>query len=165
MTSKYKLSSEFNGTGADWDNTSATRGTATLSGVSVSTSRNPNVTIMGTTGDNYTFYMIPQELTGKGVTVYVHCIDGTEITAPLKGEWKAGTTRTYKLSQTNSNWNYVLTSTNPANAVAYDQETSGPYTITSYRENNGTRQAVPWKVIGYTVLITVQLGQLTSQIG
>ena len=151
MTSKYKLSSEFNGTGADWDNTSATRGTATLSGVSVSTSRNPNVTIMGTTGDNYTFYMIPQELTGKGVTVYVHCIDGTEITAPLKGEWKAGTTRTYKLSQTNSNWNYVLTSTNPANAVAYDQETSGPYTITSYRENNGTRQAVPWKVIGYSV--------------
>ena len=151
MTSKYKLSSEFNGTGADWDNTGATRGTATLSGVSVSTSENPNVTIMGTTGDNYTFYMIPQELTGKGVSVYVHCTDGTTITAPLKGEWKAGTTRTYKLSQTNSNWNYVLTSTNPANAVAYDQETSGPYTITSYRENNGTRQAVPWKVIGYSV--------------
>ena len=149
MTSKYKLSSEFNGTGADWDNTAATRGTATLSGVSVSTSRNPNVTIMGNAGDNYTFYMIPQELTGKGVSVYVHCTDGTEITAPLKGEWKAGTTRTYKLSQTNSNWNYVLTSTNPANAVAYDQETTDPYTITSYRQNGGTRQAVPWKVIGY----------------
>lgn len=151
MKSKYKLSSEFNGTGADWDNTGATRGTATLSGVSVSTSRNPNVTIMGTTGDNYTFYMIPQVLTGKNVKVNVHCTDGTVIDVVLKGEWKAGTTRTYKLSQTNSNWNYVLTSTNPANAVAYDQETSGPYTITSYRENNGTRQAVPWKVIGYSV--------------
>ena len=149
MTSKYKLSSEFNGTGADWDNTTATRGTATLSGVSVSTSRNPNVTIMGTTGDNYTFYMIPQELTGKGVTVYVHCTDGTEITAPLKGEWKAGTTRTYKLSQTNSNWNYVLTATNPSRAAEYDETTSQAYTITSYRENGGTRQAVPWKVIGY----------------
>ena len=151
MTSKYKLSSEFNGTGADWDNTGATRGTATLSGVSVSTSQNPNVTIMGTTGDNYTFYMIPQELTGKGVTVYVHCTDGTTITAPLKGEWKAGTTRTYKLSQTNSNWNYVLTATDPTRAANYDETTSQAYTITSYRENSGTRQAVAWKVIGYSV--------------
>ena len=30
MKSKYKLSNEFNGTGATWDNTGATRGTATL---------------------------------------------------------------------------------------------------------------------------------------
>ena len=151
MKSKYKLSSEFSGTGAVWDNTGATRGNATLSGVSVSTSRNPNVTIMGTTGDNYTFYMIPQELTGKGVTVYVHCTDGTEITAPLKGEWKAGTTRTYKLSQTNSTWQYVLTATDPSRAAKYDETTSQPFGITSYRQNGGTRQAVAWKVIGYSV--------------
>ena len=152
MTSKYKLSNEFNGTGADWDNTGATRGTATLSGVSVSTSRNPNVTIMGTTGDNYTFYMIPQELTGKGVSVYVHCTDGTEITAPLKGEWKAGTTRTYKLSQTNSTWQYVLTPTDPSRAANYDETTSQAYGITSYRQApDGTRQAIPWKVVGYSV--------------
>ena len=59
MTSKYKLSNEFNGTGATWDNTGATRGTAILSGLSVNTSSNPNVTIMGNTGDNFTFYMIP----------------------------------------------------------------------------------------------------------
>ena len=152
MTSKYKLSSEFNGTGADWDNTSATRGNATLSGVSVSTSQNPNVTIMGTTGDNYTFYMIPQELTGKGVSVYVHCTDGTEITAPLKGEWKAGTTRTYKLSQTNSTWQYVLTPTDPSRAANYDETTSQAYGITSYRQApDGTQQAVAWKVVGYSV--------------
>ena len=151
MKSKYKLSSEFNGTGADWDHSTDTRGTATLSGVSVSTSRNPNVTIMGTTGDNYTFYMIPQELTGKGVTVYVHCTDGTTITAPLKGEWKAGTTRTYKLSQTNSNWNYVLTATDPSRAAKYDETTSQPYGITSYRQNGGTRQPVAWKVLEYSV--------------
>lgn len=50
MKSKYKLSSEFSGTGAAWDNTGATRGTATLSGLSVSTSQNPNATIMGNTG-------------------------------------------------------------------------------------------------------------------
>ena len=151
MKSKYKLSNEFNGTGATWDNTGATRGTATLSGVSVSTSRNPNATIMGNAGDNYTFYMIPQELTGKGVTVYVHCTDGTTITAPLKGEWKAGTTRTYKLSQTNSNWNYVLTATDPTRAAEYDETTSQAYTITSYRENSGTRQPVAWKVLEYSV--------------
>ena len=152
MTSKYKLSSEFNGTGADWDNTGATRGTATLSGVSVSTSRNPNVTIMGNTGDNYTFYMIPQELTGKGVTVYVHCTDGTEITAPLKGEWKAGTTRTLKLSETNSTWQYVLTPTDPSRAAEYDETTSQAYGITSYRQApDGTQQAVAWKVVGYSV--------------
>ena len=152
MKSKYKLSNEFNGTGADWDNTTATRGNATLSGVSVSTSRNPNVTIMGTTGDNYTFYMIPQELTGKGVTVYVHCTDGTTITAPLKGEWKAGTTRTYKLSQTTSTWTYTLTPTDPSRAANYDETTSQAYGITSYRQApDGTQQAVAWKVVGYSV--------------
>ena len=152
MTSKYKLSSEFNGTGADWDNTGATRGTATLSGLSVNTSSNPNVTIMGNTGDNFTFYMIPQVLTGNSVTAYVHFTDNTEITATLKGEWKAGTTRTLKLSETNSTWQYVLTPTDPSRAANYDETTSQPYGITSYRQApNGTRQAIPWKVVGYSV--------------
>ena len=152
MASKYTLSQRLDGVGADWDHSTDTRGTATLSGVSVSTSRNPNVTIMGNAGDNYTFYMIPQELTGKGVTVYVHCTDGTEITAPLKGEWKAGTTRTYKLSQINSTWQYVLTPTDPSRAANYDETTSQAYGITSYRQApNGTQQAVAWKVVGYSV--------------
>ena len=149
MKSKYTLSKDFNGTGAAWDHSADTRGTATLSDVSVSTSQNPNVTIMGNAGDNFTFYMIPQVLTGKNVKVNVHCTDGTVIDVVLKGEWKAGTTRTYKLSQTNSNWNYVLTATDPSRAANYDETTSQAYTITSYRENSGTRQAVPWKVIGY----------------
>ena len=152
MKSKYKLSDEFNGTGATWDNTGATRGTATLSGLSVNTSSNPNVTIMGNTGDNFTFYMIPQVLTGNGVTAYVHFTDNTEITATLKGEWKAGTTRTLKLSQTNSNWNYVLTPTDPSRAANYDETTSQAYGITSYRQApDGTQQAVAWKVVGYSV--------------
>ena len=149
MKSKYTLSKDFNGTGAAWDHSADTRGTATLSGVSVSTSESPNTTIMGNAGDNFTFYMIPQVLTGKNVKVNVHCTDGTVIDVVLKGEWKAGTTRTYKLSQTNSNWNYVLTATDPSRAANYDETTSQAYTITSYRENSGTRQAVPWKVIGY----------------
>lgn len=152
MKSKYKLSNAFNGAGATWDNTGATRGTATLSGLSVSTSQNPNITIMGNTGDNYTFYMIPQVLTGNSVVAYVHFTDNTEITATLKGEWKAGTTRTLKLSETNSTWSYVLTPTDPS-AAAYDQTTTDNYGITSYREDPAThvKQAVAWKVVGYSV--------------
>ena len=151
MKSKYKLSNVFNGAGATWDNTGATRGTATLSGLSVNTSSNPNVTIMGNTGDNFTFYMIPQVLTGNSVTVYVHFTDNTEITATLKGEWKAGTTRTLKLSETNSTWNYVLTPTDPSRAANYDETQSQAYGITSYREDPVThqQQAVAWKVVGY----------------
>ena len=151
MKSKYKLSNAFNGAGATWDNTGATRGTATLSGLSVNTSSNPNVTIMGNTGDNFTFYMIPQVLTGNSVTAYVHFTDNTEITATLKGEWKAGTTRTLKLSETNSTWSYVLTPTDPS-AATYDQTTTDNYGITSYRQApDGTQQAVAWKVVGYSV--------------
>ena len=154
MKSKYTLSQKLDGTGATWHIQSTDpRGTATLSGVSVSTSKSPNTTIMGNAGDNFTFYMIPQMLTGKGVTAYVHCTDGTEITAPLKGEWKAGTTRTYKLSQTNSTWQYTLTSTDPSRAAECNETTSQPYSITSYREDpvTHTKQAVAWKVIGYSV--------------
>ena len=150
MKSKYKLSNAFNGAGATWDNTGATRGTATLSGLSVNTSSNPNVTIMGNTGDNFTFYMIPQVLTGNSVTAYVHFTDNTEITATLKGEWKAGTTRTLKLSETNSTWNYVLTPTDPSRAANYNETQSQAYGITSYRQApDGTQQAVAWKVVGY----------------
>jgi len=152
MASKYTLSQRLDGVGADWDHSTDTRGTATLSGLSVNTSRNPNVTIMGNTGDNFTFYMIPQVLTGNSVTAYVHFTDNTEITATLKGEWKAGTTRTLKLSQTNSTWQYVLTPTDPSRAANYDETTSQAYGITSYRQApDGTQQAVAWKVVGYSV--------------
>ena len=150
LKSKYKLSKQFDGTGAAWDHTGySMRGNAVLSGVSVSTNQNPNVTIMGNDGDNYTFYMIPQQLTGL-VTAYVHCTDGTTITVPLKGEWKAGTTRTYKLSQTNSTWTYTLTATDPTRAANYDETTSQAYSIKSYRTApDGTQKAVAWKVVGY----------------
>ena len=42
-----------------------------LEGLAVSTNQNPNAVLTGNDGDNYTFYMIPQELTGKNITVYV----------------------------------------------------------------------------------------------
>ena len=150
LKSKYVLSKQFNGTGAAWDHTGySMRGNAVLSGVSVSTSASPNTTIMGNAGDNYTFYMIPQQLTGL-VIAYVHCTDGTTITVPLKGEWKAGTTRTYKLSQTTSSWTYTLTPTDPSRAANFDETQSQSYGITSYRQApDGTQQAVAWKVVGY----------------
>ena len=151
LKSKYVLSKQFDGTGAAWDHTGySMRGNAVLSGVSVSTSQNPNVTIMGKDGDNFTFYMIPQQLTGL-VTAYVHCTDGTTITVPLKGEWKAGTTRTYKLSQTTSTWTYTLEGTDPSRAANYDETTSQAYSIKSFREDPAThvKQAVAWKVVGY----------------
>ena len=150
LKSKYVLSKQLDGTGAAWDHTGySMRGNAVLSGVSVSTSANPNTTIMGNAGDNYTFYMIPQQLTGL-VTAYVHCTDGTTITVPLKGEWKAGTTRTYKLSQTTSSWTYTLTPTDPSRAANFDETQSQSYGITSYRQApDGTQQAVAWKVVGY----------------
>ncbi len=149
MKSKYTLSKDFNGTGAAWDHSADTRGTATLSDVSVSTSQNPNVTIMGNAGDNFTFYMIPQVLTGNNVHAYIHCTDNTVIDVVLKGEWKAGTTRTYKLSQTNSTWTYQITTTSPS-AAAYDATTTDNYGVTSFRTApDGTQQAVAWKVVGY----------------
>ena len=151
LKSKYVLSKQLDGTGAAWDHTGySMRGTAVLSGVSVSTSASPNTTIMGNAGDNFTFYMIPQQLTGL-VTAYVHCTDGTTITVPLKGEWKAGTTRTYKLSQTSSTWTYTLEGTDPTRAANYDETTSQAYSIKSFREDPAThvKQAVAWKVVGY----------------
>lgn len=148
---KYTLSDKLDGTGAAWDATSlSTPETFTLGGLSVSTNENPNTVIMGNTGDNCTFYMIPQTLTGKNVKVYIHFTDNSEIEVALKGTWLAGTTKTYKLSQNNSTWTYSLTSTSPA-AVNYDQRTSDNYTIESYRTapDGVTKQAVKWKVIGY----------------
>ena len=92
--------------------------------------------------------MIPQDLDGK-VTAEVLFTDGSKITVPLKGSWKAGTTRTYKLSEKNSSWTYTITATDP-NAVAYNG-TQANYKIESYRHVNGTKQPVAWKVVGYSV--------------
>ena len=148
---RYTLSSQYDGTGAAWSDQS-TPATFTLGGdgtVNVSTSAAVNNIIMGNTGDNYTFYMIPQTLTGVQVKVFFS--DGsTPITATLTGQWKPGTTKTYALSQNTSTWNYVLTVT-PPSAIAYDQTTTGNYTIQSYRQDpaTSTQQSVAWKVVSY----------------
>lgn len=163
IKSKYTLSNNLNGAGAAWDHSGYnTRGNVTLSNVNYNTNENPNsivrnrsqyvnsnVTDLTQLRDNYTFYMIPQDLDNK-VTAEVEFTDGSKITVPLKGSWKAGTTRTYKLSQKNSSWVYTLNEISPS-AVAYDK-TQATYQIESYRQApDGTKQAVAWKVVGYSV--------------
>ena len=145
---KYTLSDKFDGTGAKWENLSDAK-TFKLEGLAVSTNQNPNAVLTGNDGDNYTFYMIPQELTGKNITVYVEFADGSKIESILKGSWLAGTTKTYKLSEKNSTWEYTLETTNPAN-VAYNQDQSNNYSVTSYRNApDGTKQPVKWKAVGF----------------
>ena len=145
---KYTLSDKFDGTGAKWENLSDAK-TFKLEGLAVSTNQNPNAVLTGNDGDNYTFYMIPQELTGKNITVYVEFTDGSKIESTLKGSWLAGTTKTYKLSEKNSTWEYTLETTNPAN-VAYNQDKSNDYLVTSYRiAPDGTKQPVKWKAVGF----------------
>ena len=162
IKSKYTLSNKLDGTGAAWDHSGNTgRGDVTLSDVNYKTNENANSIVRDRSkysnsnetnltklDDNYTFYMIPQDLDGK-VTAEVLFTDGSKITVPLKGSWKAGTTRTYKLSEKNSSWTYTITATDP-NAVAYNG-TQANYKIESYREVNGTKQPVAWKVVGYSV--------------
>ena len=162
LKSKYTLSNKLDGTGAAWDHSGNTgRGDVTLSDVNYKTNENANSIVRDRSkysnsnetnltklDDNYTFYMIPQDLDGK-VEAEIIFTDNSRIKVPLKGSWKAGTTRTYKLSEKNSSWTYTITATSP-NAVAYNG-TQANYKIESYREVNGTKQPVAWKVVGYSV--------------
>ena len=148
---KYTLSDKLDGTGAAWDATSLSdRKTFTLDGISVSTSQNPNTVIMGRDEDNFTFYMIPQTLTGNNVVAYFHFTDGSEITTTLSGSWVAGTTKTYKLSDKLSTWEYTLETESPV-AVAYSRATSDYYKVRSYRTaaDGVTQYPVKWKAVGY----------------
>lgn len=162
IKSKYTLSNKLDGTGAAWNHSGYdTRGNVKLSNVNYNTNENANSIVRDRSkynnsnetnltklDDNYTFYMIPQDLDGK-VTAEIIFTDNSRIKVPLKGSWKAGTTRTYKLSEKNSSWTYTITATSP-NAVAYNG-TQANYKIESYREVNGTKQPVAWKVVGYSV--------------
>ena len=160
LKSKYILSNKYDGTGAKWNHTGySTRGDVSLAGLSYKTNEDPNSIVRNQNtyrtendilklNDGYTFYMIPQDLTGK-VTAEVIFSDNSKITVPLTGAWKEGTTRTYKLSQKNSTWTYTLLTESPK-AAAFNATATDKYKITSYREApDGTKKAVAWKVIGY----------------
>lgn len=151
---RYMLPTNENGTGARWTNLSNTK-PFILGGdgkVNVRTSEAVNNIIVGKPGDNFTFYMIPQPLTGNNVQVKVTLNDGKVLTATLSGTWKPGTTKTYALTENQSKWNYVLTVVRSNNdKLKYDQTNAGTYTVQSYRTDpsTGTQQPVKWKVVSY----------------
>ena len=131
-----------------WSDVS-TPATFTLDGISVNTSGHVNETIVGKDDDNFTFYMIPQSVTGIKVKVYFDNQTSPAIVAPLAGTWKAGTTKTYALSQSANNLKYTFEATpNPSEAANTEGATTS-YQITSYVDDDKQHRPVKWKVISY----------------
>ena len=128
------------------------RKTFKLSGISVSTTAENGIITGKDNRDNYTFYMIPQTLTGNNVKVNIYFDNSGSpaITSTLKGSWKAGTTKTYALSQKAGSFEYVLDRTSPGTA-AKDATTTSEYRVQSYIIENGVRRPVKWKVVDYKV--------------
>ena len=136
-----------NGTGSKWEKISDRR-TFTLGDIDVQTTNVPGQRIVGDGTDNYTFLMIPQKL--DNVEVVITLEQGKQITVKLSGEWKQGTSKVYRISNTESGWEYTLSTDSPAAAEA-TAPASGNYGIISFRTDRaGKKQAVKWKVVGYS---------------
>ena len=159
---KYMLPTQYGGAGT-WVAGSLTDRkdfVLDLSTSPIDLKQNPNTVIMGNPSDNYTFYMIPQDLTGVEVVITLENNDPAHpspapntITIPLTGksQWKPGTSKLYKLSQNNSDWTYHITVTQQPAPAAYDATQTGNYGISSYRQApDGTQKAVAWKVKEYS---------------
>ena len=130
-----------------WSDVS-TPATFTLDGISVNTSGHVNETIVGKDNDNFTFYMIPQSAAGIKVKVYFDNQASPAIVAPFTGTWKAGTTKTYALSQSATNLAYTFTATSGTVATSDDGATT-TYQVTSYVDDDSQHRQVKWKVVGY----------------
>ena len=132
-----------------WSDVS-TPATFTLDGISVNTSGHVNETIVGKDNDNFTFFMIPQTLSSDvKVKVYFDNQASPAIVAPFAGTWKAGTTKTYALSQSANNLKYTFEATpNPSEAANTEGATTS-YQITSYVDDDKQHRPVKWKVVSY----------------
>ena len=128
----------------------STPATFTLDGISVNTSGHVNETIVGKDGDSFTFYMIPQTLSSDvKVKVYFDNQASPAIVAPFTGTWKAGTTKTYALSQSANNLKYTFEATpNPTEAANTEGATT-TYKVTSYVDDDKQHRPVKWKVVSY----------------
>ncbi len=117
-----------------------------LDNIGVSTSAAVNNVILK---DGNTFLMVPQTLP-TGAKIVVTFSDNTSVTAKIEGKkWKPGTTKTYMITEKNSNWNYIIQTTNPT-AAAYNATQTGYYGISSYRQApDGTKRPVAWRVVKY----------------
>ena len=166
---RYELPNALNATGT-WTSVNTATTTVTLDGINMNAAEMPNTMLAGALNpatnpnnrhgrDAYTFLMIPQTLPNKSdanhakVTIYYEEGGSTKhISFPLTGEWKANTTREYKLSQKNTIWGYTFTLADENKAYDYQgNETSGnsAFKVTSYRQSGTTQQAVPWKISKY----------------
>ena len=101
--------------------------------------------------DGNTFLMVPQTVP-TGAKIVITFTDGTHTTANIGGKvWRAGTTKTYMITEKNSNWEYKIETTNPADIAFNRTQSTSPYTIKSYRKDptTNTFQDVKWKVVAY----------------
>ena len=167
---RYKLPNKADGSDAAWLSVDNATTTMTLDGINMNAAEMPNTMLAGALNpatnpnnragrDAYTFLMIPQTLPNKSdvnhakVTIYYEEGGSTKhVSFPLTGEWKANTTREYKLSQRNSSWGYTFTLADENKAYDYQgNETSSniAFKVTSYRQSGTTQQAVPWKISKY----------------
>ena len=131
-----------------WSDVS-TPATFTLDDINVSTAGHVNETIVGKDNDNFTFYMIPQSLSGLKVKVYFDNQPNPAIVAPLAGTWKAGTTKTYALSQSANNLKYTFEATPNLSEAANTEGATTSYQITSYVDDDKQHRPVKWKVVSY----------------
>lgn len=117
-----------------------------LDNIGVSTSAALNNVILK---DGNTFLMVPQTLPA-GAKIVVTFSDNTSVTAKIEGKkWKPGTTKTYMITEKNSNWNYIIQVSDPS-AAAYNETQTGYYGISSYRQApDGTKRPVAWRVVKY----------------
>lgn len=119
-----------------------------LDNINKSTSEVQNTVIVK---DGNTFLMVPQTVPA-GAKIVITFSDNSHITANIGGkEWKAGTTKTYMMTEKNSNWEYQIIGSDPA-TIAYNQTTSTDnYTVQSYRKDptGNTFQPVKWEVVSY----------------
>ena len=142
----YTLSSDPTQSGT-WT-LGSTTGTFTLDGININTAASPGSVITDDNG-SYTFFMIPQQVTGKNIYVDIHFQDGKIIHVPLKGKWLPGTTKTYTLSNQQSNWQYHFEVIGRDNTVDYNVTNAGTYHVYSYRQVGSTILPVKWKVVSY----------------
>ena len=165
---RYELPNALNAMGT-WTSVDNATTTVTLSGINMNAAEMPNTMLAGALNpatnpnnragrDAYTFLMIPQILPAKTetnhakVTIYYEEGGSTKhVSFPLTGEWKANTTREYKLSQKNSSWDYQLTLTDNSKTFDYQGYALGSaqFQVKSYREGGTAQQPIPWKISKY----------------
>ena len=165
---RYRLPNKADGSDAVWSVDPGTT-TVALDNINLNAAEMPNTMLAGALDpdpnnhnrlgcEKFTFLMIPQVMPAKtaanAIKAVIYYQDGATIktiTIPLTGEWKAGVTKEYKLSQKNSSWGYQLTLTDNSKTFDYQGTALGSaqFQVKSYREGGGTQQPVPWKISKY----------------